>query len=217
MIDQKEWATWVGKGSLPATLSVPLNGSDPGVSEAVAGGFEVLNRAFKHYAAVTKEPSLSLGERSRAQAEGQRYLNGAVTRAVNAATSQFKELSERAARERESFTKGTLSDDMALALAVQVRTLGKSVISSDPRFAQAINRCPAAVAGLSDEDVKSYTNNAIEKHNPDLAALERSVALSRHGVQRLERVALHLAGQVEKSIDPDALAKNTEFRSLLLG
>lgn len=216
MIDQKEWANWVGNGSLPATISMPLSGADPRVGESVANGFEVLNRAFKHYSAVSKDPALSPGERARALAQGQTFINAQVGRAVNAATAQFKELSERATRERDTYVKGTMGDDLALGLALQVRQLGKTIISTDPRFMQAVNRVPAAVSGLDNEaDVAMHTAATIERHNPDLALLERSVAQSKVGVERLEKVALHLAGVVAQSIDKDALLKDSEFKSLL--
>lgn len=218
MIDVREWNGWLAAGSLPSTISQPMNGADPAVSQSVANGFEVLNKAFRHFAAVSEDPALSPGERARALVQGQTFLNREVNAAVNAATSQFRQLSERATRERESYVKGSMSDDLALGISLQIRALGKTIITSDPRFMQAINRVPAAVSGLeNDADVAMHTNATIERHNPDLALLERSVAQSRHDVKRLERVALHLAAQVDASIDRDILKKDSEFRSLLLG
>lgn len=215
MIDHREWATWVGKGELPSTIGLQLNGSDPTVGRSVEAGFEVLNRGFRHFAAVSKDPALSPGERARALAQGQTFINGQLTTAVNAARREMDALATRASRERESFVKGSISDDLAVALAIQIRTLGKSVIGSDQRFAQAIARVPPAIAGLTPEDVTMYVDDSIQRHAPELAALVRSVDLSRATVRRLEQTAMHLAAELDKSLDRDALKRDSEFRSLL--
>lgn len=213
-IDAREFAQWVGEGKLPQTLGV-FNGADSVVAEATATARETLDRCFKHYSAVSKETRLSPGEKARQLKEAQDFINGAVSRSVASANARMQELADRATRERDRFVAGSISDELAMSLCLQIRQLGSTVITSDPRFMSAINKIPAAVSGLDDSQVRLHTDATIQRHNPALAQLEHSVAMSRDGVRRVEKVALHLAAEIDRNLDREALHREESFRSLL--
>lgn len=218
MINPTEFQSWMNAGQIPETMGMAFNGADAGVSSACSAAFVSLNRAFKHYAAVTADKTLSPGERARSLKAGQAYIDRELTKAMSEAKTRADYFATQVSQEREKFVTGSLSDEFALSLAVQLRSFGNdaaSVAMTDPRFVQALNRVPAAVAGLKTERVAQLTEAAIQQNAPELAARLESVKAGQATYERLERVAMELATRVSRAIDPAALARQNEITDLL--
>lgn len=222
-IQNDEFMGWVHAGSLPKTMTHShFNGTDDAVAFATTAAYEVLNKAVKHYSVVTQDKKLSPGERARSLKAGMDFMDDSVQRAKGVARRADEFVQERATAAKEKFIRGTLTDEFALSLAVQLRMLGKdnstsitTLVMSDPRFIQAINRVPPAVSGLSSEKVKSFTEAAISQHAPDVQALLNTAEASGKTFDRLNRVNTELSLRIARDFDPEAFNQHNEIANLL--
>lgn len=218
MFNTEEFKQWFGKGSLPDTLSLAFNGSSDHIKTSVEVSFKRVNAAFSHYAATMKDERMSKSERAKALKEGQDFINGELTRSLSNLRRLVDAEENEYSIQRKRATEDGISDEFALQLAAQIREIGGNnadVIISDMRFIKAINRVPAAIAGLTPEQVQKYTDSALARHMPDVVALGHSANAGARSVDRLDRVAMDTAGKVAESLNMEDLKATANLRSFL--
>ena len=176
---------------------------------------DIINRAAALTRDVRTTGTMSQGQKAAAI----RKAHGSFNERGTAAIEQLRAAVEQDKADTAAAIKGKLgspmSDEMAFLIVQSLRGQKDAwgIVQSDSRYLAALERVPAAVAGLTPETVTEWREHTI-KTDPELAPLLKRDEMNSQTLEQAESLAVACAGWMLGQVDEQGLA---EFERLSAG
>ena len=176
---------------------------------------DLIKKAAKVVHETRESKLLSPGQKAKAISKAHKSFDQQATACLNYLnTAAAQEQSDTDAAIAKQFGH-SMSDEMAFLLVQSLRGQADAnqIVKSDSRYLAALDKVPAAVAGLTPERVAEWKEAAVMSV-PELAEMRRMNAANAATVEQIHSLGMACAGWMAAQVDEEGIA---EFDRLSAG